>query len=52
MPFMRYCPSCNAKVARRWRLGIQDQKCPSCAQGVANEFWVACAWCGTELPRD
>jgi serine/threonine-protein kinase len=52
MPFMRYCPSCNAKVKRRWRLGAEDQKCPGCEHGVARGFWVACAWCGTELPRE
>jgi serine/threonine-protein kinase len=52
MPFMRYCPSCNAKTKRRWRLGPGDQRCPGCDGSVAGGFWVSCAWCGTELPRD
>jgi Zn-finger nucleic acid-binding protein len=52
MPFMHYCPACNAKVARHWRLGEGDDKCPKCEHGVARAFWSACPWCGTELPRD
>ena len=51
MPFMSYCPWCNAKVLRKWTLSQQDGKCARCGWGVAGEFWSFCAWCGRRQDR-
>jgi serine/threonine-protein kinase len=51
MPFLRYCPWCNAKVRRRWPLSEKAGKCRRCGWGVAGEFWSFCAWCGLRQGR-
>jgi serine/threonine protein kinase len=51
LPFMRYCPWCNSKVRRPWKIvdldGLaQDQRpCKRCAWGVLPDFWSCCPWC-------
>jgi serine/threonine-protein kinase len=49
MPFMRYCPSCNTKVTRRWRIPGLTATCGRCGWGVVREFWKACPWCGSRI---
>jgi serine/threonine-protein kinase len=51
MPFMRYCPWCSRKVARRWRIAGSEHRCPRCGWGVAADYWDYCAWCGRMLRR-
>ncbi|NND60970.1 MAG: protein kinase [Gammaproteobacteria bacterium] len=49
MPWMRYCPWCQTKVRRRWKIPGGDGRCDSCSQGVLHEFWSWCPWCATRL---
>jgi len=49
MPFLRYCPWCRRKVARRWPLEGSRERCRRCGWGVAGEFWSFCPWCGGRL---
>jgi serine/threonine-protein kinase len=46
MPFMRYCPWCQTKVRRPWKIPGARSKCPRCGWGVLPEFWQCCPWCG------
>ena len=45
MPFMRYCPWCHRKVARKWTFEGTADRCPSCRWSVVPEFWEHCPWC-------
>jgi serine/threonine-protein kinase len=47
MPFMRYCPWCNTKVRREWRIEESNARCQRCKWGIVREFWDWCPWCGT-----
>ncbi|MEE8061913.1 MAG: serine/threonine-protein kinase [Gemmatimonadales bacterium] len=49
MPFMRYCPWCRTKVARKWKLPESGKPCEKCGWGVATDYWSACPWCGTQV---
>ncbi len=58
MPWMRYCPWCNAKVTRRWSIEPAPKgtngsghtgRCGRCGWGVLRGYWDACAWCGVSL---
>ncbi len=49
MPFMRYCPWCRRKVARKWKLPGVQTTCQSCHWGVAEDFWSYCPWCGETI---
>jgi hypothetical protein len=49
MPHMKYCPWCRTKVRRTWPLPGSRTRCKHCAQGVADEYWVHCPWCGKAL---
>ena len=49
MPFMRYCPWCRRKVARKWKIESSKEQCPACRWGVAGEFWTFCPWCSKQL---
>jgi serine/threonine-protein kinase len=49
MPFMRYCPWCRTKVARKWKLPQGGTPCTKCGWGVAADYWSACPWCGTGM---
>ena len=49
MPFMRYCPWCNVKVKRKWKIEGCSDSCRSCGWGVAGEFWSFCPWCTKRL---
>ena len=49
MPFMRYCPWCRTKVARKWKLPESGKRCEKCSWGVASDYWSACPWCGTAV---
>jgi serine/threonine-protein kinase len=51
MPFMKYCPWCRTKVARRWTIPDSRGKCRRCGWGVAEGFWDYCAWCGRKQDR-
>jgi serine/threonine-protein kinase len=52
MPFMRYCPWCRTKVARKWKLPGSGKPCGKCGWGVATEYWSACPWCGSRVSSD
>lgn len=49
MPWMRYCPWCQTKVRRAWRIPGGDSSCHRCGHGVLPEFWSWCPWCATRL---
>jgi hypothetical protein len=49
MPFMRYCPACRTKTARRWPIEGSSDRCGGCGWGVLKEFWEHCPWCGRQL---
>jgi hypothetical protein len=49
--FMRYCPECNRKLNRKWKLPEQKGRCLSCGWGVYKTFWSFCPWCGRRLPE-
>lgn len=49
MPFMRYCPWCNVRVKRKWKLEDSNAVCRACGWGVAKEFWSFCPWCGKKM---
>jgi eukaryotic-like serine/threonine-protein kinase len=49
MPFMRYCPWCNRKVRRAWKIGEERETCHSCGWGVLSGYWSYCPWCGKPL---
>lgn len=51
MPFMRYCPWCNRKVAKKWPIKGHGERCRRCGSGVVREFWEHCAWCGLGLRK-
>ncbi len=51
MPFMRYCPWCRRKIARKWTIPGEKRRCPRCAWGVLPEFWEYCPWCGKLLTK-
>lgn len=51
MPFMRYCPWCRSKVARRWKIKSSGAKCARCSWGVVPEFWDWCPWCGKGIEK-
>jgi eukaryotic-like serine/threonine-protein kinase len=52
MPFMRYCPWCNRKVRRKWRIPETPDKCGRCGCGVVSGYWDYCPWCGRRLATD
>lgn len=52
MPFMRYCPWCNRKVLRKWRIPETPDKCGRCGCGVVSGYWDYCPWCGRRLAND
>ena len=45
MPFMRYCPWCNIRVRRNWKLKGSKDACGGCGWGIAREYWSYCPWC-------
>ena len=45
MPFMRYCPWCNIRVKRKWKLEGSDVVCSGCGWGFASDYWSFCPWC-------
>ena len=49
MPFMRYCPWCRTKVARKWKVAESKQKCSRCGWDVLGDYWSFCPWCGKKL---
>ncbi len=57
MPFMRYCPWCNAKVRRKWKTpepksvgaGGHTGRCGRCSWGIVRDYWDWCPWCGTGI---
>lgn len=49
MPWMRYCPWCQTKVKRKWKIPGGDGHCHKCGQAVLHEFWSWCPWCATRL---
>jgi serine/threonine-protein kinase len=49
LPFARYCPWCNAKVRRAWKLADTKDACRSCGSGIVREFWDFCPWCGAKV---
>ena len=49
MPFMRYCPWCNARTKRVWKIVGSGEKCRRCGWGVVREFWDHCPWCAASL---
>lgn len=49
MPFMRFCPWCNAEVVRKWQIKASKTSCKACGWGIAGDFWSWCAWCGEDL---
>ena len=51
MPFMHYCPWCNTKVRKKWKLPNVDEKCPRCQWAVVPEFWDHCPWCARTFKR-
>ena len=51
MPFMRYCPWCQTKVKRPWKLPGSKSRCPSCHWGVDRNFWHHCPWCSKALEK-
>ncbi len=48
-PFMRYCPWCNRKVKKTFRLEPRGTLCPHCDQGIAADYWSHCPWCTKAL---
>lgn len=50
MPFMRYCPWCQRKVRRAWKVGEGGHRCARCRWGVLPEYWSFCPWCHAKLP--
>jgi hypothetical protein len=52
LPFMRYCPWCNARVQRRWPIVGSSGRCGGCGWGVLNEYWSNCPWCSTPIRAD
>jgi len=51
MPFMRYCPWCRRKVAKKWRIEGTRDHCPRCGWGVLPEYWDRCPWCARTIRR-
>jgi serine/threonine-protein kinase len=51
MPFMSYCPTCNRKVTRRWKIEGAGGTCPRCGWGVVRDHWRVCPWCARRLAR-
>lgn len=51
MPFMRYCPWCNRKVRRAWRIANESEPCSSCGWGVLTGYWSFCPWCSKTLAK-
>ena len=45
MPFMRYCPWCNARTKRAWKIVGSRDRCRRCDWGIVREFWDHCPWC-------
>jgi hypothetical protein len=50
LPFSRYCPWCQRKVRRPWKLGEAKHRCPRCRWGVLPEYWSFCPWCAKRQP--
>jgi serine/threonine-protein kinase len=50
MPFMRYCPWCQRKVRRPWKVGDGKHRCGRCRWGVLPGYWSYCPWCRAKLP--
>ncbi|MEN8180956.1 MAG: serine/threonine-protein kinase [Myxococcota bacterium] len=50
MPFMRYCPWCQRKVRRPFKVGEGKHRCAKCRWGVLPEYWSFCPWCRSKLP--
>jgi serine/threonine-protein kinase len=48
-PFARYCPWCQRKVRRAWRVGEGKHRCARCRFGVLPGYWSTCPWCGRKL---
>lgn len=51
MPFMRYCPWCNRKVRRAWRIAESSTKCAGCGWGILPNYWAHCPWCGKSTAK-
>lgn len=51
MPFMRYCPWCNQKVKRAWKIKNSKESCPRCKWGIVRDYWHSCPWCSTRLSK-
>jgi hypothetical protein len=50
LPFSRYCPWCQRKVRRAWKVGEGKHRCPRCHWGVLPEYWSFCPWCAKRQP--
>ncbi|MCR9144854.1 MAG: serine/threonine-protein kinase [bacterium] len=51
MQYMRYCPWCNRKVQKQWKIVDHPERCPSCKWGVLKAYWSHCPWCKTGLHK-
>ena len=49
MPFMRYCPWCRRKVARKWIIEGSKDRCSRCGWGVLPDYWDWCPWCAKAI---
>jgi serine/threonine-protein kinase len=50
VPFARYCPWCQRRVRRAWKIGEGKHRCPRCRWGVLPEYWSYCPWCAKRQP--
>jgi serine/threonine-protein kinase len=48
LPHMKLCPWCNSRL-RPWRSHLLTERCASCQNSVAGDYWDFCAWCGRDL---
>ncbi len=51
MPFMRYCPWCNRKVRRKWKIPGSQERCRGCGWGVLGAYWSFCPWCAKKTAQ-
>ena len=49
MRFMVYCPWCQRKVQRPWRVSAFGEICSKCHGPVDTDFWIHCPWCTQQL---
>lgn len=51
MLFMSYCPWCNRKTRRAWKIKNSKESCPRCKWGVLGEYWRHCPWCSAGISK-